>query len=397
MSLTEGDAVRRAIERAPLGEAIEGLVTVQRGAALNVSAYPNPVVSYWREQTFGSLGTREDYASIAQIVDLANRRGLRGEAGDARARAAIHEGSALRRVVAAEARLRFGDALHRDRRARALELWIERIAGALSVVERRTARGDAAIYDRRRLERERIAATGRLETERAAEMRALARLRAILGEPTSNVRPSGALLPDADLEPLASLRLRALRRPELLALEARQRAGELDRKAASRWWIPELRLEGGYKGVDVFGQGRTDGFLAGAALVLPLWDRSRGLRLSGDGESRATRGQRHLALVELDGELSGLHAEAARLRHAAVTFRSESHAASTELVRIANAGYAGGEMTVLELLDAYRGAVDDELTALDMELAARRARVELDRVAGPPEADGANRTTGDGR
>lgn len=37
-------------------------------------------------------------------------------------------------------------------------------------------------------------------------------------------------------------------------------------------------------------------------------------------------------------------------------------------------------MTLLELLDAYRGAEEDELAALDLEHAARRARVELDRV-----------------
>ena len=37
---------------------------------------------------------------------------------------------------------------------------------------------------------------------------------------------------------------------------------------------------------------------------------------------------------------------------------------------------------ILELLDAYRGGLQDEMTALDLELAARHARIELDFVTG---------------
>lgn len=383
MLLTETDVIHRAVERAPLGDAMAGAVDVQRGVALAVSAYPNPIAAYWREQTFGPLGTKEDYASLTQFIDLGNRRGLRGEAGEARARAAALEGKALRLSVAAEARLRFGDAIHRERRSAALRLWIERIDGALAVVAKRTARGDAAIYDRRRLHREQIVATARLESEEAARERALLRLRAIIGARAPvTIAPSGTFLPDADPPAIASLRARAERRPDFLALDAYRNAAELERRAASRWWIPDLRLEGGFKGVDLGAQGRSDGFLAGAALVLPIWDRSAGFRIAAQGEARAASGRRGLALMELDGELAGSYAEAVRLRRAAIRFRGEATAASSDLVRIANAGYAGGEMSVIELLDAYRGAADDELTALDMELAARRARIELDRLSG---------------
>ena len=45
-------------------------------------------------------------------------------------------------------------------------------------------------------------------------------------------------------------------------------------------------------------------------------------------------------------------------------------------------GHAGGEFTLLELLDAYRGATDDALRALELAHAARTARIELDRLSG---------------
>ena len=45
-------------------------------------------------------------------------------------------------------------------------------------------------------------------------------------------------------------------------------------------------------------------------------------------------------------------------------------------------GYEGGELGLLEVLDAYRGQADDALTAIDLEHAAQRARIHVDRVAG---------------
>lgn len=97
---------------------------------------------------------------------------------------------------------------------------------------------------------------------------------------------------------------------------------------------------------------------------------------------RATYARRARLLLELDAESAGARAEAVRLREAAITFREQTTSASRDLVRIANAGYAGGELGLLELLDAYRGSAEDALSALDMELAARRARVELDALRG---------------
>ena len=56
--------------------------------------------------------------------------------------------------------------------------------------------------------------------------------------------------------------------------------------------------------------------------------------------------------------------------------------ASDGLIRTSEAGFAGGELGILELLDAYRGAIEDDMTAIDLDLAARRARIELDVVTG---------------
>ena len=48
----------------------------------------------------------------------------------------------------------------------------------------------------------------------------------------------------------------------------------------------------------------------------------------------------------------------------------------------AEAAYQGGESTLLELLDAYRGALEAEMTALDLEWKARQARIDYDLLTG---------------
>ncbi|MBK5104547.1 MAG: hypothetical protein JJE42_09885, partial [Burkholderiales bacterium] len=74
--------------------------------------------------------------------------------------------------------------------------------------------------------------------------------------------------------------------------------------------------------------------------------------------------------------------QALQLIAAAERYRREALAPSAELVRIAESAYRAGEFTVLELLDAYRGALDAEITALELEAKARLARIELDLLTG---------------
>ncbi len=378
--LTEHEAIAGALARSPLADAIEGTILTEQGRADAARAYPNPELSYAREQTFGTAGTSENYIAVSQTIDVARRRHLRGEAGDLRAQAARRDGDTTRLSIAASVRQRFYDVLFRQQRVAALQRWVAHIGEALVIVTRREQRGDAATYDRKRLEREQAVSNGRLATEQAELTRAGARLRAVLGASESSSLATGVLLPDTDPADGETLRAAAASRPDFVALDLLVRASSLDRSAAARWWLPDLRLEVGWKGVGLGVSERTDGYLAGASLAIPLWDRSSGLNRIAEGEARAARGRRALLASELAGELAGAREEAVSLRRAAADFRKQT--GSGDLVRMATLGYEAGELGVIELLDAYRGAAEDEATALDMELAARRARIDLDRLTG---------------
>jgi cobalt-zinc-cadmium efflux system outer membrane protein len=381
-TLDEDELVAHALERAPLRESLEGSITTEVGRAQSAGAYANPQLVYMREQTAGPVGTAEDYLTLAQVVDLGNRRGLQRSAGETRVRAAEQRAQATRLEIASEARLRFHQLLQRQGRIAALEGWLAHIEQALTIVTRREQRGDAAPYDRRRLERERSVASGRLESERAHLAQAGARAVAISGLSGGALRARGSLLPESDPIAEAELRTKSETRPDLLALDARVHGAQLERRAAARWWAPDLRLEGGWKGVAFNSQGRSDGFLLSAMLSVPLWDQARGAALSASGQARAAYGERARISGEVAAELSGAHAQAVRLRRAAIEFRRQTSELSSDLMRIASAGYEGGELGLLELLDAYRGAAEDALTALDMEFAAREARIKLDQMSG---------------
>jgi cobalt-zinc-cadmium efflux system outer membrane protein len=380
--LTEAEAVNQALRRAPLADVLAGVVAIEEGRGRSAGSYPTPEFRYLREQTFGDSGTAEDSLSLAQTIDLGDRRGRYTAAGEARTRAAHQEGHALRLAVSADARLRFHEALYRQGRVAALEGWCQRIEDSLLIVTRREQRGDAATYDRRRLEREQAVASSRLKSERAALERAMAQLVALLGPTESSPRVTGALLPESDPASLQVLRESADSHPEVLALDQRGLAATYEVSAGTRWWVPEVRLEAGWKRVNLGAQGRADGFLAGATLSLPLWNQSAGLAREAEGQAQAARGRSDLLRAALHGELSGARLEALRLREAAASFRAQASETSGDLVRMASAGYEGGELGLLELLDAYRGAAEDSLSALDLEYAARRARIDLDRLTG---------------
>lgn len=378
--LTEDIVVASALRRAPLREVIDGLVATERGRALTAKTRPLPQVTYLREQTYGAAGTGEDYLSVAQTIRLGHRPRVVAAASAARIDAARSEGDAIEIDVAADARERFYDVLHRQLRAAALRSWIGRIDEMLAIVARREQRGDAALYDRRRLERERQVASARLESELATAERAAGRLAALVEVSDDGAEVVGTLLPDLDPQELPELRARSSARPDLRALGFHAVAARHDRDALSRAWLPDLRLEAGWKGVGMPGQGRADGFMLAAMLSLHPRNLAAGNRRIAEAGARTVEGQRALAITELDRELRGARAEVVRLRRAAVEFRAQAVETSADLVRIASVGYEGGELGLLEVLDAYRGSADDALGVLDMEHAARHARIQLDRV-----------------
>ena len=375
--LSESEAVERALSRSAVSDAVEGEVDVARADAMRAAILPNPTVSYTREHTSGgSPASTEDFAQIAQAFDFSGRRGLRSGAAERRVEVARLRGASLRAQLEADVRNRFYDVVLAQSRAGAAQDALQRLDPLVGFVGRRASAGDVSGYDRQRIERERLAVRTRVDVETAQLSRARERLAAVVGVVSgTDLRVAGDLLPASP----PSLDMAAVlgRRPDLRAFGEESAAGDLELGIGRRGWVPDLQLAAGYKGTSAAGE-RANGFTLGIAVPLPFFDRLQDESLRGSGRARAARGRLALEEAAAAGEVRALHAEAVELAATAHRFREDATQASRRLLATADAAYRGGELGILELVDAYRGALDTELQALDLSFAARRARIDLD-------------------
>lgn len=380
--LTEAEAVRLGLARADFADLERGALQAAEADVLAAGLFPNPTLNYNRDGIQGAPDSLEQTWMLAQTFDISGRRGLHREAASRRV-AAERAGNAARRLeMAAHIRRSFHEALFRQETVRATETWAQRFARVEGLVGRLARAGEASGYDRRRLARERQTAEARLAAERAELDRALARLAALAGVPDLP-RLEGELLPSAPV-PLETAWARLDQRPDLQALWRRAEAADLAGRAARRGGIPDVTVGIGPKYVDN-GGARDQGIALSLSVPLPVFDRQQAGQARAAAEALQARAEYRLEKRRAEGELRGLYRQAEALRRTAADYRSRAVAASPDLLRIAEAAYQGGESSLLELLDAYRGALESEITALDLEKRARDARIEYDLLSGSPE------------
>lgn len=337
--LTEEEAVQRALARPEVGDLVEGDVEAARGEAVRAGLWPNPVLSYTREETRGGpAGAKDDLALLTLTFDVSGRRGLRADAAGRRVEAVRARGAATRLALEVEVRARFGELLAAERRMAVAAEALQRIGALATAVGRRQVAGDASGYDRGRLERERASIAARAVTDEAGLARARIRLGGLLGgQEAPGV--AGELLPAGEPPALDGLVSRVTSRPDFRALAEEAQAGSLDARAAGRSWIPELTLSGGYKASSLQDE-RLTGFAVGVAVPFPLFDRGQDQALRGSGRARAARARLALETDAASAEVRGLHAQATALAGAARRYRADALETSRRLIATADAPIA---------------------------------------------------------
>jgi cobalt-zinc-cadmium efflux system outer membrane protein len=380
--LTEAEAVRLGLARADFADLERGAVQAAEADVLATGLFPNPTLSYSRDHVDGSPDTVEQTWMLGQTFDVSGRRGLHREAASRRV-AVVSAGNASRQLeLAAEIRRSFHAARFRQQTIRATETWAQHFARVEGMVDKLARAGEASGYDRRRLARERQSAEARLAAERAELELIRARLMTLTGlsDPPDL---QGELLPQPT-PPVETALARLEQHPGLQALSRRAEAADLDGRAAKRGGIPEVTVGIGPKYVDN-GSTQDNGVAFSLSVPLPVFDRQQAGRQRAAADALQARAEYRLAKRRAEGELRGLYRQAESLRATAADFRSGAVADSPELLRIAETAYQGGESSLLELLDAYRGALETEVTALELEQRARLARIEYDLMSGSTE------------
>jgi cobalt-zinc-cadmium efflux system outer membrane protein len=370
--LTEDDAVRIAQASQSVVALSAAQLDLARSDVERERRWPNPTLDYTRE----SAGETEQFLTLSQSFDFSGRRTMRRRAAELRVEATQQDVAGQQLDLARIVRSEFSRAANQQELVRALTEWSTRIGAAAETAARLQAGGEVSGYDRRRLDRERIGAEARLAAERGALVAARRRLAGLLGaEALDGVtlqRPTAPEIP-ADAE----LTARIEQRPDVAAIAKRIEAATLDAQAAQRWRVPLFDLTAGMKNTQA-----ESGAILGAGVSLPIFNRNQDELLRANAELAILNAQRTLLVARTRGEVSGLAAEARELRNAARLFREQALPTSERLTATAEAAYRAGEVGILELLDAYRTALDAEIEAAELEQRAREAEIELTRALG---------------
>jgi len=379
--LTEQEAVRLALEDVSFTQVLEGRIGIAESDSIEAGLRPNPELALERESADGFGDPSETTFLLSQTFDTSGRRGLRQQSAQTVLEATRKETMADSLERALEVRKRFYKALHSQRRGAVLQAWEARIDATERIVRTRTEAGEASQYDLRRLRHEGSLASTRADEAAADLLQIRETLWALLGpEGLSFGALSGRLLPDP---PPALERLTAHieLRPGLVALRQREEAARLARRAGERSAIPDITVGVGTK--RVADERREDWELVlGLEVPLAFFDRGQAGIARAEAQSQVAAGEYQLALREARANARGLWQKAELLQRSAASVEGRYVGESQDLANTARAAYRGGEIGILELLDAYRGVTDTQLRSLDLALQARLAMIELERVVG---------------
>jgi outer membrane protein, heavy metal efflux system len=370
--LTEDDAVRIARESQSVVALSAAQLDLARSNVERERRWPNPTLDYTRE----SAGETEQFLTFSQSFDFSGRRAMRRRAAELRVEATQQDVAGRQLDLARIVRSEFSRAANQQELVRALTEWSKKIGAAAEMAARLQAGGEVSGYDRRRLERERIGAEARLAAERGALVAAQRRLAGLLGVETID-GVTLQRLAAREIPADAELAARIEQRPDVLAIAKRIEAATLDAQAAQRWRVPLFDLTAGMKNTAA-----DSGAILGAGVSLPIFNRNQDELLRANAELAILSAQHSLLVMRTRGEVSGLAAEARELRNAARLFREQALPTSERLTATAEAAYRAGEVGILELLDAYRTALDAEIEAAELERRAREAEIELTRALG---------------
>ena len=376
-ALTEAKSIELALSHPDFNRLLESQIDVAQGKLRSAGAWNNPILEVSREEA----GNETEYSIwVRQSFQLSGQRHLQRQAAQAALTRQEASNTQQRFQRIALAREYFFQTLYYQQRHLLFAQWLEKVSAAESAIKKREVAGDASGYDRRRISREYL---DLLNRQRQNEAELIAARERLLGFITSEHKQQysdmvGELLPD-QLPALESLLQKLEQQSSLLLLQRAVEAARFNARASSRGYIPDLTLGIGQKSIDAPGGDET-GLMVSASLPIPVFNRKQGEYQSAVAEAQQLQSEYQIVHQQLQTSVRSLWFKADQQRKNAQLYSSENTLASKEIVEIAEVSYYASEIGVLELIDAYRNALQAEISAFQMALDARLSRIALDRL-----------------
>ena len=381
-TLTEKTAIQLGLSRDPVQQRTEGTITQAQSDVIAAEKWPNPEFHYERETLNNDEDQVEQNFVFSQQFDFSGRRALRIQAANRHLDAARFKSDAWRARLTKKIREHYYQTLLQQERQQVYEATKKRISLLSNALRKRRHEGDVSIYDYQRVITERAAIEADVDNAEADFHSAWQTLWALLGTATQDYQSlEGELIP-GPTTPLDQLTVALDNQPALRQLKEQSEAFALQQRAESRMF-PDITLGLGLKREE--NNTRTDnGLVINASIPIPVFDTRKDNRTRYQAQAMITQSEYRLAYDTARAELKSLWQQSTQYQRSAAKFRRDAVENAHELIEIAEAYYRAGEVGILELLDAYSGALKAELTALDLEFKARSARIKLDHLTGGP-------------
>ena len=385
----EGLSVERAVELSLEREGFETAQSAQlealAGERESAKAWPNPTLSFDREQQWEVGETlAEDFFILEQALPIWGTPALRAEVVEARRSAAEAANAAERLDRRLAVERAFWETVRERRRLELAERLLDQVESTVEIMETRQKADEASKYAVARLQESLVEAESTVAEARASLVQARGRLAGLIGRaptPLEGWSVQGELL-EVELPELEPLIARADERPDVAELRAEARAEAKHRKALGRSLVPTPAVRGGYKRVDDPAGGSFHGMAVGVSIELPVFDQK-----SGEREAAAARRTRYRALAELQrrqavSELRAAYRAAQMRLEAARDYRERAIPKVEDLLERARNRQAAGEGSLFGLVDAHRAVFETRVQAIERAWEARSAVIDVEEYAG---------------
>jgi len=395
--LSLDQAIARALAQEPSLRATRTTIDVARGVRLQAGLRRNPSLSAeFREEPSGT--DNQTMLNVEWPLDLFRREG-RIAVADRELAAAEHSVADRERLLAAEVRTRYGDALIAVRDLTVLDELVEATRRQLDLLRSRAESGASPPLERdlvdvevRRLNADRLLQVGRVE-------RALYELKRVLGaSPAEGLRLRDALedvvrrhsavdpgTTDADQ-----------RRPDVREAAARVAVAEAKIDRAEREGRFDVTFFAGYARMDAgfpqFGlpptgvpervRGLFHYVTGGAMVTLPLFNRNQGEVATARAERAGAAAMQEAAALSAQSEIAAARSLDQRAHDAVQLYAGDAQKLARQNLSVVRQSYELGRTTIFEVLAEQKRYLDLERAYTETLRAAYEARTALNRALG---------------
>jgi len=328
-------------------------------------------------------GTTDTLVAGRQELPIFGRRGHLQSAGRLATNAVSAAGVFEIGQLQAALRQSFATLLAAQQREAVLEEAVRALQALIDVLRVREQAGEGSRYDRLRGERALVDLENDLAATAIARARARTDLTGFLGP---DVAPESVVaagtLDHAPVPPVAELVGRALEsRADYRATDLTVAQFDEERQAADALQKPTPSLGIGLKRSGV-GDVAHNGFQFSLQVAVPLFNRGQSAVALATAEAARAALERASLRLLIEADVRSAYVTVTMEQERAIRYRQSVAESSEPLAGIARVAYEGGELGILELLDANRQLVEARLEILNLTIAGRMAAIELDRVTG---------------